>query len=67
MSWLLAGIRANQGSKRGMGKILPRHILLSVKDDAELDKLLKDVVLECGGVKPNIEKFILEKHGEEEE
>ena len=50
-----------------MGKILPRHILLSVKDDAELDKLLKDVVLECGGVKPSIEKFILEKHGEEEE
>ena len=36
----------------GSDKILPRHVLLAVKNDSELDKLLKGVVIEGGGVLP---------------
>eukprot|EP00088_Acartia_fossae_P056361 TRINITY_DN65633_c0_g1_i1.p1 TRINITY_DN65633_c0_g1~~TRINITY_DN65633_c0_g1_i1.p1 ORF type:complete len:120 (+),score=20.75 TRINITY_DN65633_c0_g1_i1:74-433(+) len=57
----LAGILANQ---MGKCKILPRHILLAVKNDIELDKLLAGAILEGGGVKPNIEAVLL-SHDEE--
>ena len=50
----------------GRGKILPRYVLLAVKNDAELDALLKGVILERGGVKPNIEAALLGR-GEDEE
>ena len=49
----------------GKGKILPRHILLAVKNDIELDKLLAGAILEGGGVKPNIEAVLLKSHDEE--
>ena len=49
----------------GRGKILPRYVLLAVKNDAELDALLKGVILERGGVKPNIEAALL--GGDEDE
>ena len=38
----------------GRDKILPRHVLLAVKNDSELDKLFKEVVIEGGGVLPHI-------------
>ena len=47
----LAGIMARDF---GRNKILPRHVLLAVKNDTELDRLLKGVVMEGGGVLPNI-------------
>jgi histone H2A len=47
----LAGIMARDS---GRNKILPRHVLLAVKNDTELDKLLKGVMMEGGGVLPNI-------------
>ena len=51
-------------SEVGRGKILPRYVLLAVKNDAELDDLVKGVILERGGIKPNIEAALL---GREEE
>ena len=38
----------------GRDKILPRHVLLAVKNDSELDRLFKGVVIEGGGVLPHI-------------
>ena len=35
-------------------RFLPRHVLLAVKNDSELDRLFKGVVIEGGGVLPNI-------------
>ena len=46
--------------------MLPRHVLLAVKNDTELDTLLKGVILEGGGVKPRIEPELLKTDGEEE-
>ena len=53
----LAGILARE---MGKGKILPRHVLLAVKNDIELDKLLAGAILDGGGVKPHIESVLLE-------
>ena len=39
----------------GKRKIIPRHVMLAVKNDEELELLLKDVILQGGGVKPSIE------------
>lgn len=43
------------------GRINPRHITLAVKNDEEIDKLLGDVVISQGGVKPHIEPVLLPK------
>ena len=50
----------------GKCKVLPRHVLLAVKNDTELDTLLKGVILDGGGVKPKIEPEMLKDVGEEE-
>ena len=60
----LAGIMARDS---GRNKILPRHVLLAVKNDTELDKLLKGVMMEGGGVLPNINPALTSKNGEDEE
>ena len=60
----LAGIMARD---YGRNKILPRHVLLAVKNDTELDKLLKGVMMEGGGVLPNINPALNSKNGEDEE
>ena len=59
----LAGIMARDF---GRNKILPRHVLLAVKNDTELDRLLKGVVMEGGGVLPNINPVLTIKEEEEE-
>ena len=59
----LAGIMARDF---GRNKILPRHVLLAVKNDTELDRLLKGVVMEGGGVLPNINPVLTSKDEEEE-
>lgn len=45
----LAGNAARDNRKQ---RIIPRHILLAVKNDEELDTLLKGVVVAQGGVMP---------------
>ncbi|KAK7030731.1 histone H2A [Favolaschia claudopus] len=35
-------------------RIIPRHILLAIKNDGELDRLLKSVIIVDGGVVPHI-------------
>ncbi|CAF0917521.1 unnamed protein product [Didymodactylos carnosus] len=42
-------------------RIVPRHILLAVASDEELDKLLKGVTIAQGGVLPSIHPFLLRK------
>ena len=48
----LAGNVARFNSKT---RIIPHHLLLAVRNDEELNKLLADVTLSQGGVLPNIE------------
>lgn len=58
----LAGNAARDNKK---GRITPRHILLAVANDDELNKLLRGVTIPSGGVKPSIrpELFIRKKGG----
>ncbi|KAM4608274.1 histone H2A-like [Polymixia lowei] len=42
-------------------RIAPRHILLAVKNDEELNKLLAGVTISEGGVLPNIQATLLPK------
>lgn len=42
-------------------RIAPRHILLAVKNDEELNKLLAGVTISDGGVIPNIQASLLPK------
>lgn len=40
-------------------RIIPRHVMLAVRNDEELDKLLKGVILAGGGVIPNIHMALI--------
>lgn len=40
-------------------RITPRHLLLSIKNDAEFNELLKDVTIAEGGVLPRIHSSLL--------
>jgi hypothetical protein len=42
-------------------RITPRHILLAIKNDEELNDLLHNVVISNGGVLPNIHESLLGK------
>lgn len=52
-------------------RIMPRHIMLAVRNDEELNKLLQNVTIASSGVIPDIEKILLPKKtrktGESEE
>lgn len=54
----LAGNAARDNKKK---RIIPRHIQLAVRNDEELNKLLKGVTISQGGVLPNIHKYLLPK------
>jgi len=54
----LAGNAARDNKKR---RITPRHILLAIANDEELNKLLKGVTISQGGVIPNIHPELLQK------
>lgn len=56
----LAG-NAARDNKRS--RITPRHILLAVANDEELNKLLRNVTIASGGVMPNIHPELLKKKG----
>ena len=52
----LAGNCARDNKKQ---RILPRHVLLAVRHDEELNTLLKDVTIAQGGVMPNLHEALL--------
>lgn len=54
----LAG-NASRDNKKS--RIAPRHILLAVKNDEELNKMLAGVTISDGGVMPNIQAVLLPK------
>jgi len=54
----LAGNAARDNNKK---IIKPRHLQLAIRNDAELDKLLKDVIIADGGVLPMIQAVLLPK------
>jgi histone H2A len=54
----LAGNAAKDNKKN---KIIPRHILLAIRNDDELRKLLMGVTITHGGVLPNIHQVLLPK------
>ena len=54
----LAGNAARDNKRR---VITPRHILLAIANDDELNKLLKGVTISQGGVLPNIHEVLMRK------
>ncbi|XP_058102705.1 histone H2A.1-like [Magnolia sinica] len=57
----LAGNAARDNKK---SRIIPRHVLLAVRNDEELGKLLAGVTISSGGVLPNINSVLLPKKSE---
>jgi histone H2A len=58
----LAGNAAKDNKKT---RINPRHILLAIRNDEELNKLLANTTIAEGGVLPNINTLISSKNAEE--
>ena len=59
----LAGNAAKDNKKN---RIIPRHILLAVRNDEELNKLMNTAIISSGGVIPNINANLLPKKGKNE-
>ena len=57
----MAGNAARDNKKN---RIIPRHVLLAVRNDEELGKLLAGVTIAHGGVLPNINLVLLPKKNE---
>ncbi|CAM0949825.1 unnamed protein product [Alopecurus aequalis] len=58
----LAGNAAKDNKKT---RVVPRHLLLAVRNDQELGKLLAGVTIAHGGVLPNINSVLLPKKAAE--
>lgn len=58
----LAGNAAKDNKKT---RINPRHILLAIRNDEELNKLLANTTIAEGGVLPNINTLISPKNAED--
>ncbi|GJM95531.1 hypothetical protein PR202_ga12276 [Eleusine coracana subsp. coracana] len=54
----LAGNAARDNKK---SRIVPRHIQLAVRNDEELVRLFKGIIISAGGVLPHIEQSLLPK------
>lgn len=54
----MAGNAARDNKKT---RIIPRHLLLAIRNDEELGKLLGGVTIAHGGVLPNINPVLLPK------
>jgi histone H2A len=60
----LAGNAAADNKKK---TISPRHLQLAIRNDEELNKLLRDVTIASGGVLPNIHQILLPKKSGKDE
>ena len=60
----LAGNAAKDNKKT---RIVPRHIQLAIRNDEELNTLLSDITIACGGVMPNIHNVLLPNKGKTED
>ncbi|CAM8879137.1 unnamed protein product [Rhodiola kirilowii] len=58
----LAGNAARDNKK---SRIIPRHLLLAIRNDDELGKLLNGVTIAHGGVLPHIHSILLPKKSEQ--
>ncbi|KAG8074476.1 hypothetical protein GUJ93_ZPchr0006g44206 [Zizania palustris] len=58
----LAGNAARDNKKN---RIIPRHVLLAIRNDEELGRLLAGVTIAHGGVLPNIHSVLLPKKAAE--
>ncbi|KAJ8732407.1 hypothetical protein PYW07_015006 [Mythimna separata] len=54
-------LAAKAAEDNNRSRISPRHILLAVRNDEELNKMLDSVVISQGGVIPHIEQKLLPK------
>ena len=54
----LAGNAARDNKKT---RIIPRHIMLAVRNDEELNKLFGNITIAQGGVLPNIHSVLVPK------
>ena len=60
----LAGNAAKDNKKT---RIIPRHILLAIKNDEELNRLMYNTTIADGGVLPNIHPVLLPTKTKKEE
>ena len=60
----LAGNAARDNKKV---RIVPRHIMLAIRNDEELNKLLHDVTISAAGVLPNIHSVLLPAKSDKKE
>ncbi|CAB4273709.1 unnamed protein product [Prunus armeniaca] len=61
LSCLILELERNAACDNKKTRISPRHVLLAVKNDEELEKLLKGVTIASGGVLPQINLILLPK------
>ena len=54
-------LSGNAASDNKKSRIIPRHILLAVRNDEELSRLFQHVTISQGGVLPNIHSVLLPK------
>lgn len=59
----LAGNAAKDFQKN---RILPRHIQLAIKSDEELNELMSNAIISCGGAVPSIPQALLPGPNKEE-
>ena len=60
----LAGNAARDNKKT---RIIPRHLLLAIRNDEELNRLLSGITIAQGGVLPNIQAVLLPKKSSSKE
>lgn len=60
----LAGNASRDNKKK---RIIPRHLLLAIRNDEELNNLLSKVTISQGGVLPNIQSVLLPKKSHKKE
>ncbi len=54
-------LSGNAAKDNKRSRIIPRHLLLAVRNDAELDNMLQKISIAGGGVIPAIHKSLLPK------
>lgn len=58
-------LSGNASRDNNRKRIIPRHLLLAVRNDEELNQLLAKVTIAQGGVLPNIQAVLLPKKKEQ--